>query len=164
MGWAMADHMRAELACDALSMALDARRPQPGLIFHADRGTQYTSAEYRGLLDVNGIDPSFSRLGQCWDNAVIESWFSTLKTELIDGRSWATRAQARRAVFEFIEVFYNRQRLIPPGLPQPGRVRSQQGPPPRGRSGGIVRLSGEAGQSHEPPILRSASRSCGPRR
>jgi transposase InsO family protein len=111
VGWAMADHMRAELACDALSMALDARRPPSGLIFHADRGTQYTSAEYRRLLDAHGIAQSFSRPGQCWDNAVAESWFSTLKTELIDGRSWATRAQARRAVFEFIEVFYNRQRL-----------------------------------------------------
>ena len=111
VGWAMADHMRAELASDALSMAIEARRPGPGLIFHSDRGTQYTSSEYHRLLDANGIAQSFSRPGQCWDNAVVESWFSTLKMELIDGRSWATRAQARRAVFEFIEVFYNRQRL-----------------------------------------------------
>ena len=107
----MADHLRAELACDALTMALDARRPPPGLVFHSDRGTQYTSAEYCRLLDPNGIAQRFSRPGQCWDNAVIESWFATHKIELIDGRSWATRAQARRAVFEFVEVFYNRQRL-----------------------------------------------------
>ena len=111
VGWAMADHMRAELVGDALRMALDARRPAPGLIFHSDRGTQYTSAEYRQLLDANDITQSFSRPRQCWDNAVAEAWFSTFKLELIDRRSWATRTQARRAVFEFIEVFYNRQRL-----------------------------------------------------
>ena len=111
VGWAMADHMRAELVCDALTMALDARRPPPGLIFHSDRGTQYTSTAYRQLLEANEAVQSMSRPGQCWDNAVAESFFATLKTELIDGRSWATRAQARGAVFEFIEVFYNRQRL-----------------------------------------------------
>ena len=111
VGWAMADHMRAELVCDALRMALDARRPGPGLIFHSDRGTQYTSAEFSQLLDANAITQSFSRPRQCWDNAVAESWFATLKLELIDRQSWATRAQARRAVFEFVEVFYNRRRL-----------------------------------------------------
>ncbi len=111
VGWAMADHMRAELTCDALRMAIDARRPSPGLIFHSDRGTQYTSAEYRRLLDDNHITQSLSRPRQCWDNAVAEAWFATLKTELIDRRSWPTRAQVRHAVFEFIEVFYNRQRL-----------------------------------------------------
>jgi putative transposase len=72
---------------------------------------QYTSAEYRRLLDDNHITQSLSRPRQCWDNAVAEAWFGTLKTELIDHRSWATRTQARHAVFEFIEVFYNRQRL-----------------------------------------------------
>jgi transposase InsO family protein len=111
VGWAMADHMRAELVCDALTMALENRRPKPGLIFHSDRGTQYTSAQYRQLLGANGITQSFSRPRQCWDNAVAEAWFGTLKAELIDRRSWATRGQARGAVFEFIEVFYNRQRL-----------------------------------------------------
>ncbi len=104
VGWAMADHMRAELVCDALSMAIAARRPGPGLIFHSDRGTQYTSAEYAQLLETNGIVQSFSRPRQCWDNAVAESWFSTLKNELIHRRAWPTRAQARRAIFEFIEV------------------------------------------------------------
>lgn len=111
VGWAVADHMRAELVCDALRMALDARRPGPGLIFHSDRGTQYTAAEFRKLLDANQITQSFSRPRQCWDNAVAESWFATLKLELIHRQSWATRAQVRRAVFEFIEVFYNRRRL-----------------------------------------------------
>ena len=111
VGWAVADHMRAELVCEALGMALAARRPAAGLIFHSDRGTQYTADEFRQLLDANEITQSFSRPRQCWDNAVAESWFATLKLELIDRQSWATRAQVRRAVFEFIEVFYNRRRL-----------------------------------------------------
>ncbi len=111
VGWAMAEHMRAELVCDALRMAIDDRRPPPGLIFHSDRGTQYTSTEFAQLLAKHEITQSLSRPRQCWDNAVVESWFATLKLELIDQRSWATRAQARRAVFEFIEVFYNRWRL-----------------------------------------------------
>jgi putative transposase len=111
VGWAMADHMRAELVCDALKMAIETRRPGPGLIFHSDRGTQYSSAEFRSLLDANQIRQSFSQPRQCWDNAVAEAWFGTLKNELIEGRSWATRSQVRRAVFDFVELFYNRQRL-----------------------------------------------------
>ena len=111
VGWAMADHMRAELICDALRMAIDNRRPAPGLIFHSDRGTQYTSAEFTDLLAEHRMTQSLSRPRQCWDNAVAEAWFSTLKLELIDRRSWATRAQVRRSVFEFVEVFYNRRRL-----------------------------------------------------
>jgi transposase InsO family protein len=111
VGWAMADHMRTELVCDALGMAVETRRPAPGLIFHSDRGTQYTSKAFTALLAGHEIIQSFSRPRQCWDNAVAESWFATLKLELIDRRPWATRAQARRAVFEFIEGFYNRRRL-----------------------------------------------------
>ncbi len=111
VGWAMADHMRAELVCDALGMAIGARRPGPGLIWHSDRGTQYTSAEFTALLDENDMIQSFSRPRQCWDNAVAESWFSTLKSELIYRQSWATRAHARKAVVRFIEIFYNRKRL-----------------------------------------------------
>ena len=111
VGWSMADHMEASLVRDALEMAIDARRPAPGFIFHSDRGSQYTSTEFRKLLtDHSGLQ-SLSRKGQCWDNAVGESWFSTLKEELIHRQSWATKAQVRRAVFEFIEIFYNRQRL-----------------------------------------------------
>ena len=111
VGWAMAEHMRAELVCDALRMAIDTRRPGPGLIFHSDRGTQYNSAEFAQLLDANKMIQSFSRPRQCWDNAVAESWFASLKKECIHRRSWATRAQVRHAVFDYIEVFYNRQRL-----------------------------------------------------
>ena len=111
VGWAMAGHMRAELACDALRMAIDHRRPAPGLIFHSDRGAQYTATVFGDLLDANGIRQSLSRPGQCWDNAVAESFFATLKTELIYLHPWPARAQARNAIFEFIEVFYNRFRL-----------------------------------------------------
>jgi len=111
VGWAMADHMRAELVCDALRMAVTARRPLPGLIFHADRGSQYTSGEFRDLLGALGMRQSLAAPGQCWDNAVAESFWSTLKEELIYRHPWPTRARARHAIFEFIEVFYNRQRL-----------------------------------------------------
>jgi putative transposase len=111
VGWAMADHMRAELVCDALRMAIEQRRPRPGLIFHSDRGSQYTSTQFIRLLASRGIRQSLSRPRQCWDNAVVESFYSTLKVELIHRHAWPTRAQARQAVFEFIEVFYNRQRL-----------------------------------------------------
>jgi putative transposase len=111
VGWAMADHMRAELVCDALRMATEARRPLPGLIFHADRGSQYTSGEFRELLEEHGMRQSLAAPGQCWDNAVAESFWSTLKEELVYQHSWPTRAQARHAIFEFVEVFYNRQRL-----------------------------------------------------
>jgi putative transposase len=111
VGWAMAEHLRAELVCDAARMAIENRRPAPGLIFHSDRGTQYTSKAFTDLLAEYQITQSLSRPRQCWDNAVAESWFATLKLELIHRQSWATRAQVRRAVFEFIEVFYNRRRL-----------------------------------------------------
>jgi transposase InsO family protein len=111
VGWALADHMRAELVCDALRMAIEHRRPAPGVIFHSDRGTQYTSTEFTALLAEHEMTQSLSRPRQCWDNAVAESFFATLKTELIDRQSWATRAQVRRSIFDFIEVFYNRRRL-----------------------------------------------------
>ncbi len=111
VGWAMAEHMRAELVCDALRMAIEARQPAPGLIFHSDRGTQYTASEFTDLLTKHEMLQSLSRPRQCWDNAVAESFFASLKTELVDRRSWATRSQARRAIFEYIEVFYNRRRL-----------------------------------------------------
>ncbi|MGH2403255.1 MAG: IS3 family transposase [bacterium] len=111
VGWAMADHMRTELVADAMGMALEHRRPDAGLIFHSDRGCQYTSDDFGGLLDEHGIRQSLSRPGQCWDNAVAESFFATLKLELIYQHAWPTRAAARRAIFEFIEGFYNQQRL-----------------------------------------------------
>jgi transposase InsO family protein len=111
VGWAVADHMRTDLVADAMRMAIQHRRPAPGAIFHSDRGTQYTSRAFTDLLAEHQMVQSLSRPRQCWDNAVAESFFATLKGELIDRRSWATVGQVRRAVFEFIEVFYNRQRL-----------------------------------------------------
>jgi putative transposase len=111
VGFAVADHMRTSLVCDALRMALGTRQPAPGLIFHSDRGSQYTSREFTTLLAASGLHQSLSRAGQCWDNAVAESFFGTLKTELVYRQPWPTRTAARRAIFEFIEVFYNRRRL-----------------------------------------------------
>jgi transposase InsO family protein len=111
VGWAIADHMRAELVGDALTMAIGNRRPAAGAIFHTDRGSQYTSTEFRSLLTAHRMVQSLSRPRQCWDNAVAESFFATIKNELIELRSWATVAQVRTAVFEYIEAFYNRRRL-----------------------------------------------------
>jgi len=110
VGWALAEHLRTELALDALAMALQARRPPPGLVHHTDRGCQYTAAAYREVLAARGVTVSMSRAGECLDNAVAESFFATLKAELVDTRTWATRAAARTAIFEWIEVWYNRQR------------------------------------------------------
>jgi transposase InsO family protein len=111
VGWAMADHMRSELVCDALQMGIERRRPDPGLIFHSDRGSQYTSAQFTELLKRHGIRQSLSRPGQCWDNAVCESFLSTLKCELIHRYAWPTRARARSAIFRYIEGWYNPRRL-----------------------------------------------------
>lgn len=110
VGWAMADHLRAELPLDALAMALRARRPAPGLVHHTDRGCQYTAAAYQARLAAHAIVCSMSRSGDCLDNAMAESFFATLKAELVDARIWPTRAAARTAIFEWIEVWYNRQR------------------------------------------------------
>lgn len=111
VGWATADHLRSELACDALRMALEHRRPGGALLHHSDRGVQYASEAYGRLLAEHGIEPSMSRTGDCWDNAVAESFFSTTKRELTHHESYATREEARRSLFEYIEVFYNRRRL-----------------------------------------------------
>jgi putative transposase len=110
VGWAMADHMEASLVCDAIRMALAARRPAPGLMFHSDRGSQYTSEEFRSLLGDHCVIQSLSRPGQCWDNAVSESWFGTYKLEMIEGRSWPTIARLRSATFAWIEGWYNLRR------------------------------------------------------
>jgi len=110
VGWAMADHLRAALACDALAMALAARQPTPGLVHHTDRGGQYTAGEYQTALAAHGIAISMSRAGDCYDNAMAESFFATPKGELGDTRPWPTRRAARQAIFEWIEVFYNRRR------------------------------------------------------
>jgi putative transposase len=110
VGWAMADHLRASLCSEAMQMALKRRRPGPGLLHHSDRGVQYACQDYQLLLAGNGITCSMSRRGNCYDNAVMESFFGTLKRELIHHESYATRQQATCSIFEYIEVFYNRQR------------------------------------------------------
>lgn len=111
VGWSMADHMRTDLVADALRMAIARRRPGPGLLHHSDRGVQYASDDYQALLAERGIVCSMSGKGDCWDNAVMESFWGTLKTELVNHERYETREQARASVFEYVEVFYNRHRL-----------------------------------------------------
>jgi transposase InsO family protein len=111
VGWSMADHMRTDLVADALRMAIARRRPGEGLLHHSDRGVQYASEDYQHLLRSHGIECSMSGRGDCWDNAVMESFWGTLKTELVNHENYETREQARASIFEYIEVFYNRQRL-----------------------------------------------------
>jgi putative transposase len=111
VGWAMAAHMRTELVSEALRMALLHRRPEAGLLHHSDRGVQYASADYVHLLHTHQMEISMSGKGDCWDNAAMESFWATLKTELVYREHYATRAQAQQSIFEYIEVFYNRQRL-----------------------------------------------------
>lgn len=110
LGWAMADHMRVELVLDALQMALARRKPGAGLVHHSDRGSQYACQAYRKLLADHQITCSMSRTGNCWDNAVMESFWATLKTEEVYRNAYATREQATAAIFNYIEMFYNRQR------------------------------------------------------
>jgi putative transposase len=111
VGWSMSNVIDTNLVLGALNMAMEQREPGDGLLHHSDRGTQYTSAEFQLALQRHGIRCSMSRRGNCWDNAVAESFFATLKGDLMYGRKFETRQQARAAVFEYVEVFYNRQRL-----------------------------------------------------
>jgi putative transposase len=110
VGWAMADHLRTELVLDALDMALWNRRPDPGLVHHSDQGCQYTSLAFGRRLHQAGLVASMGSVGDCYDNAVTESFFATLECELLDQSRFATRSQARTAVFEYLEGFYNRRR------------------------------------------------------
>jgi len=110
VGWAMEKRLTKDLVIKALKMAVINRRPGSKLLMHSDRGSQYASFEYQGLLKKNGMICSMSRKGNCYDNAVMESFFHTLKVELVYGNVFVTRAQARRCIFEYIEVFYNRIR------------------------------------------------------
>ena len=110
VGWSMADHLRTELCLDALQMAIKQRTKIRGLVHHSDRGVQYASDRYRAALKAQGIECSMSRRADCWDNAVAESFFGTLKNELIYRRPWLDRASVRNAISEYIEVFYNRIR------------------------------------------------------
>ena len=118
VGWSLADHLRTELPLAALQMALHRRRPARGcLIRHSDRGSQYTSGDFQRALTASGVTPSMSTRGDCYDNAVAESFVSTLKAELIHRRAWTSRAEASQAVFAWIEVFYNPAPLaLDPGL------------------------------------------------
>jgi putative transposase len=110
VGWAMADHLRADLPLAALAMAIAAQRPGAGLIHHSDRGVQYASAEYRKMMQLAGLRASMSRKADCYDNAPMESFFHTLKTELVHHQRYATREEARLNIFAYIEGFYNRTR------------------------------------------------------
>jgi len=110
VGWAMAEHMESRLVVDALAMAVQRRLPDEGLLAHSDRGSQYASEHYQRLLAKHGITCSMSRRADCWDNAPMESFFASLKKELVHDADFATRAEARAAIVEYIEVFYNNQR------------------------------------------------------
>jgi putative transposase len=110
VGWALADHLRAELVDEALAVAIARRRPNRGLVHHSDRGSQYTSLIFTRRCRAVGIDVSMGAKGSCFDNAVLESFHATIKKDLIHRRSWPTKAEARVAVFDYIEAFYNRRR------------------------------------------------------
>jgi putative transposase len=110
VGWSMADSLKAELACKALLMAIQRRRPPEGLIHHSDRGVQYACKDYRAILARHGFRGSMSRRGNCYDNAPMESFFGSLKNELVHRASFPSREAARQAIFDYVEVFYNRRR------------------------------------------------------
>lgn len=110
VGWAMSRSLHRQLVIDALQMAIDARKPLPGLLHHSDRGSQYASADYQDLLTQAEMIGSMSRKGNCYDNAPMESFFGTMKQERVFHRHYATRDEARADIFEYIEVFYNRRR------------------------------------------------------
>ena len=111
VGWSMSSRMKAQLVCDALKMAIWQRRPQPGLIHHSDRGSQYASHAFRRLLNAHGIKGSMSRKGDCWDNAVVESFFGSLKQERVQWRNYQTRYEAQQDILNYITMFYNSHRL-----------------------------------------------------
>jgi putative transposase len=111
VGWSMGERMQARLVNDAFLMAIWKRKPAKGLIWHSDRGSQYASDSHRKILAEHKIIQSMRRKGDCWDNAVSESFFGTLKTELTHHHKFKTREEAKRVIFEYIEVFYNRIRI-----------------------------------------------------
>ena len=110
VGWSMADSLNRQLCLDALQMAIQRRDPEPGLIHHSDRGSQYASGDYQQMLDEADIECSMSRKGNCLDNAPMESFFGTIKTESLNRRKFATKQEARSEIFKYIERFYNRKR------------------------------------------------------
>ena len=110
VGWSMSENLKAQGVAEALTMAIARRRPDAGLLHHSDRGVQYACGDYRALLEEHGITASMSRTGNCYDNAVTESFFGTLKTELVHRTRYRTRAEAQASIFEWIECWYNRRR------------------------------------------------------
>ena len=110
VGWSMSQRVTSRLVVDALEMGVERRRPKPGLLFHSDRGSQYASDHFQRVLKKYGFRSSMCRKGDCWDNAVMESFYRSLKTELVYWEDYASREEARRSLFEYIEVFYNRLR------------------------------------------------------
>ena len=129
VGWAMADNMQSRLVVDALEMAVARRLPGAGLLAHSDRGSQYASEHYQRLLDKHGIRCSMSRVAQCWDNAPAESFFASLKKELVHHQDFQSQEQARTDIVEYIEVFYNQQRLHSALNYQTPASFEQHGPP-----------------------------------
>lgn len=111
VGWSLSSDLSAELVLAAVAMAVIRRRPPRGLMFHSDRGVQYTSGQFKKIADGHGFIQSMSRKGDCWDNACAETFFKTLRAELIRGKIYRTREEARAEIFEYVEVFYNRKRL-----------------------------------------------------
>lgn len=111
VGWSMDSRMKSQLVNDALLMTIWNRNPDKGVIWHTDRGSQYASDSHRAILNEHHITQSMSRKGNCWDNAVSESFFHTLKTELVHHCQFKTRKEAKQVIFEYIEVFYNRERI-----------------------------------------------------
>jgi transposase InsO family protein len=135
IGWSTAEHLRAELATQALSMAIRARCPGVGLLHHSDRGVQYACGEYQAALERHGISCSMSRSGNCYDNASMESFFKTFKVELVYQEHYATREEARRSIHPYIEVFYNRQRLHSSlGYQSPAEYEAELGQKPTRRA------------------------------
>jgi putative transposase len=111
VGWSMSSRMQAQLVCDALAMAIWQRRPEAGLIHHSDRGAQCASKAFRHLLETHGFQGSMSRKGDCWDNAVVESFFGSLKQERVQWRNYQTRHEAQQDILNYIAMFYNPRRL-----------------------------------------------------
>jgi putative transposase len=128
VGWATADHLRAELVTEALEKAIKTRRPKAGLLHHSDRGVQYACRDYQALLERHEMTSSMSRGGNCYDNAAMESFFKTFKSELVYQEHYATRKEANESIYPYIELFYNRQRLHSSlGYRSPAEYEAQQG-------------------------------------
>ena len=149
VGWSMAEHMRTDLVADAITMATGNVELDPNAVFHSDRGTQFTSTQFAEHLAAHNITASMGRTGVCWDNALAESFFAALKNELVHRTVFPTRAKARRAIAEYIEVFYNRQRLHSGWLQDaPGSLQRTPANPRTFRVNQPMSLSGKTPPHH----------------